>query len=138
MVAKKVAALVFLVTLFAASPGTGLAEGSRNASMPQVYTGFNFRNYSDSNSDNVSTYTYLSSCYNANPNFTSYPIELELWRINNWAPDDEMTSRWHTGGAQTKFYGDYSSATYHFTLRNYNTDELWYNPLSCSTVNYGW
>lgn len=132
------AAAVFLVVFLAGSFGTALAEGSRYSSMSKVYPRFNFRNFSDYNSDNVSTWASLGGCYLANPNYSPYSIQLNLWKVNNWAPDDNRGAGIFSYSGDADYWGDFSAGTYHFTLTGYNKDDLWYNPLTCNTVNYGW
>lgn len=137
MGAKKLAAVVFLAAFFAGSFGIALAEGARYSSMDEVYSGFNFRDFYDSNADATSTWSTLGGCYLNNSSYSPFPIQLNLWRVNDWAPDDNLGAGVYTSQSITRYWGDKSAATYHFTLTWYNRADYW-DPLSCGTVNYGW
>lgn len=115
-----------------------MAEGARYSSMYDVYTGFNFRNFTDYNNDGTSTWAELAYCRGQNPNYSVWGISLDLWRVNNWAPDDNYGGNVASYNWQRQYWGDVSAGTYHFTLSDYNASWLWYNPLSCDYVNYGW
>jgi len=106
--------------------------------MTDVYPGFNFRNFDDHNYDNVDTWAELGDCYLANPNYPPYYIMLDLWRVNTFAPDDKVSTDGIEYDGDHAYFGDPSAHTYHITLAAYNKDDLWYNPLTCDTVNYGW
>lgn len=104
--------------------------------MYDVQTGFNFRDFYDSNSDATSTWSTLGSCYLSNPNLGPYPIRLDLWKVHSWAPDYNRGAGYFWD-YDTRYWGDMSANTYHFTVADYNNSG-WYNYLSCDTVNYGW
>lgn len=126
--------LLFLLTA-TMLVGSVVAEGARESSMYDVYTGFNFRDFYDGNTDATSTYTTLGVCYLPNPQ-NPYPIQLNLWEVHSWAPDYDRGAEIYYGSS-TGYWGRMSANTYHFTVTDYNGDGP-YRPLSCETVNYGW
>lgn len=85
---SKVGIVLILLVFLTGTFGTAMAEGARYSSMYDVYTGFNFRNFTDYNNDGTSTWAELAYCRGQNPNYSVWGISLDLWRVNNWAPDD--------------------------------------------------
>lgn len=135
MGAGKLASIVILAAVLATSCGTAMAEGARNSSMYDVYTGFNFQKVHDNDSDAPLSCVYLDGCITGTTGWP-YTIRIRLWRVYSLAPDVDQGSRTFTYQGATKTWSDKPAGEYHFTVDEYNGQSD--TSLSCANVNYGW
>lgn len=132
--------VLMVVALGLALAGPTAAEGARYSSVDGVFSGFNYRNYDDNNSDGVYSETELGNCraYNAAPDAFSYAT-IDLWRVYSWAPDDNY------GGGNAYCYnyyavglGDEPAGTYHWTIMDIRISNGERSGMSAPYVNYYW
>lgn len=113
------------------------AEGRRDSSMTDVYTGFNFRDYDDSGVDESASWVLIKACWGSNPNLSVNGWETQLWHVYRWRPDSMIGSVGGLCDGSVHGRPDPGVGTFHWTLSWYRNASF-YNSFNTNSVSYGW
>lgn len=87
----------------------------------RALTGFDSRQWSDSNSDSQSTDIRFDDCEDRNTNIEPDNVYIQLTKENTFTPDEDRGRKVeYCENTDTRYWGDQPSGNYHFTIIRIN------------------
>jgi hypothetical protein len=114
--------LVWTASLTLASSvmgGTAFAEGNFLSSISGAFTGFESRQWTDHNSDNVGSVIRFRGCTRAGGFGTNTAVNLRR-TISGWPDDNKGTKTLYCAVVDEGNWGDVQSGTYRFRIDRIN------------------